>query len=383
MTPERHRPRACLAPAARAALMGALLLPLSAGAESAAPPLPGSGAELYRAACAACHGTDGRGAPAGMVGFDVPLPDFTDCDFASREAEDDWVVVAAEGGLARGFSEIMPAFGDALTDDQLRAIVGYLKSFGDCGSWPQGELNLPRPFFTTKAFPEDEAVLSTAVTTDGPDKIANKLVFERRIGAGSQLEVALPFGWNTTRKSGGRSEWTSALGDIALEGKQVLFHGMRTGSILSAGGEVILPTGDEDEGFGDNTTVFEPFLAFGQLLPADCFAQLQGGFKFPVKNHVVQNEAFWRGAIGHTFTTGTYGRSWSPMVEMLGSRNLEKSRDVRWDIVPQIQVSLSTRQHVRLAVGARLPLNHRDERVPAYMVYLLWDTFDGGLFEGW
>ncbi|HAK97533.1 MAG TPA: cytochrome c, class I [Planctomycetes bacterium] len=383
MTLDRSHTRACFAAAACAASLGALLAPVLAGAADLVPPLPDSGAELYRVACAACHGADGRGAPAGMVGFDVPLPDFTDCNFASREAEADWVTVASEGGPARGFSEIMPAFGDALTAEQLGRVVAYIKGFGECDTWPQGELNLPRALVTTKAFPEDEVVLSTAVTTDGPDKVSNKLVYERRIGATSQVEVVLPFGWNTTRGNDGRAEWTSAVGDIALAGKQVLFHGMRSGSIVSAGGEVILPTGDEDEGFGDGTTVFEPFLAYGQLLPADFFLQFQGGVKIPAKDKDTEDEAFWRGVLGHTFVTGSYGRSWSPMVELLGSRDIERSRDPRWDVVPQLQVSLSTRQHVRLGLGARIPLNHRDEREPVYMVYLLWDTFDGGFFEGW
>ena len=44
-----------------------------------------TGAELYRAACSACHGATVRGAPSSLVGFEVPLPDFTDCSFASRE----------------------------------------------------------------------------------------------------------------------------------------------------------------------------------------------------------------------------------------------------------------------------------------------------------
>lgn len=71
----------------------------------------GTGKELYQAACAACHGNDGRGAPQTQVGFDTPLPDFTDCQFASREPDPDWVTVVHEGGPVRGFAEIMPAFG--------------------------------------------------------------------------------------------------------------------------------------------------------------------------------------------------------------------------------------------------------------------------------
>jgi mono/diheme cytochrome c family protein len=114
-------------------------------------PLPESGRELYRISCAACHGSDGRGTPAGLVGFSTPLPDFTDCNFSTREAEADWAIVVAEGGPARGFSEIMPAFGNALSEEQVRKILLYIRTLSDCGEWPRGELNLPRALFTTKA----------------------------------------------------------------------------------------------------------------------------------------------------------------------------------------------------------------------------------------
>ena len=50
-----------------------------------------TGAELYMAACAACHGDDGMGVPASTLGFDTPVPDFSDCSFASREPDGDWL----------------------------------------------------------------------------------------------------------------------------------------------------------------------------------------------------------------------------------------------------------------------------------------------------
>jgi hypothetical protein len=52
-----------------------------------------SGLELYRAACAACHGTDGRGQSIAIRGFDVDPPDFTDCSLTMAEADLDWLSV--------------------------------------------------------------------------------------------------------------------------------------------------------------------------------------------------------------------------------------------------------------------------------------------------
>jgi hypothetical protein len=71
------------------------------------------------------------------------------------------------------------------------------------------------------------------------------------------------------------------------------------------------------------------------------------------------------------------------MIELLGSRELADGADTDWDAVPQIQVTLNRRQHVRLGVGVRLPLNNTGERDPLVRLYVLWDFFDGGLTDGW
>ena len=291
----------------------------------------------------------------------------------------------SDGGAIRGFSEIMPAFGHALSEEQITKILQYIRSLSDCDEWPRGEFNLPRALYTTKAYPEEEIVFHSDIKTDGLDKISNKLIYERRIGARNQVELAVPFGWNKIESSDDseHTEWISGMGDVALGAKRVLFHSRSSQSILSAGAEVLLPTGDEDEGFGKGTTVFEPFLAYGQLFPEDFFLQLQAGVELPCEDEYIQDEVFWKMAAGRTFALGRYGSSWSPMVEILGSKNLDRGHDPEWDIAPQIQISLNRRQHVRLALGVRMPLNHTDQRDPVYAVYLLWDMFDGGFFEGW
>ena len=54
-----------------------------------------------------------------------------------------------------------------------------------------------------------------------------------------------------------------------------------------------------------------------------------------------------------------------------------------WDVVPQMQVTLSKLQHIMLSVGVRVPLNERADRTPHVLTYFLWDWFDGGLFAFW
>src|SRR5579862_5972225 len=83
------------------------------------------GAALFAAGCAGCHGPQGSGAADSTVGFEKPstYPDFTSCEQTSPEVQTDWWAVIHDGGRARGFSRIMPAFGDLLTADQITALV--------------------------------------------------------------------------------------------------------------------------------------------------------------------------------------------------------------------------------------------------------------------
>ena len=54
-----------------------------------------------------------------------------------------------------------------------------------------------------------------------------------------------------------------------------------------------------------------------------------------------------------------------------------------WDVIPEFQVTLNRRQHIRAALGYRLPINDTAGRPKQFIAYFLWDWFDGGFFEGW
>ena len=145
----------------------------------------------------------------------------------------------------------------------------------------------------------------------------------------------------------------------------------------------MLPTGDASSGFGKGVTVFEPFVTAGQLLPLNSFVQVQAGFELPTDTDKAGREAFWRVSLGTTLTQGRGGRAWSPMLEVLAARELADGEDTQWDVVPQVQVTLSTRQHIRANVGVRIPATDAATRSTRVLMYLLWDWFDGGFFDGW
>jgi Cytochrome C oxidase, cbb3-type, subunit III len=358
-----------------------LIFSLAVGATSVAAQTASvkSGAELYETACAACHGADGRGTTPTLLGFDTPIPDFTDCAFSTVEPDEDWMAVSHDGGPARAFDRRMPAFGEAMTDDDLQRVLDYIRGFCRNPAWPRGELNMPRPLVTEKAFPENEAVWTTAVNASGRGEVGNELLYEQRLGARTQYEVVIPL----LVQEGDSGRWNRGLGDVAVAVKHVLAHSLERGHILSAAGELILPTGKESVGLGSGVTIFEPFVAFGQLFPAGSFVQAQAGLELPFDTDRAGREAFWRAAIGKTFTQGRFGRSWSPMVEWLAARDLEDGATVQWDVVPQMQVTLNRRQHIMINVGVRVPVNERAGRSTQVITYFLWDWFDGGLLDGW
>ena len=364
------------------ALISLAVAAVSATAASAAgqPRAPDrSGAELYRVACAACHGSDGRGAPASTVGFETPLPDFTDCSFASREPAADWFAIAHDGGPVRAFDRRMPAFGEALTAEEIERTIAHVQRFCDDSAWPRGELNLPRPLVTEKAYPEDEAVVTATIDTETARSLTHQFLYERRLGARTQYEVDVPF---ALRQSAGGA-WERGLGDVAVALKHVVAHSLARGAILSVTGEIVLPTGKETQGLGQGVTVFEPFLTFGQVLPSNLFVHAQVGAELSTDRARAEHEAFWRTAIGRTYEQGRFGRAWSPMVELLGARELEDDERAQWDAVPQMQITLSKRQHIMVNAGVRVPLTGRSDRRPQVIGYFLWDWFDGGLTDGW
>jgi hypothetical protein len=277
----------------------------------------------------------------------------------------------------------MPAFGAALSREQIARVVEYVRSFCTDGRWPRGELNLPRPIATEKAYPEDEVVIeASAVTRAGERSVTTTAVYEKRWGARAQWELAVPvITRERTSAAGGR--WTGLeIGDLAVGFKRVLLHG--GAGILSLGGEIKVPVGDVETGTGAGTFRFEPVVLGGLALPANGFVQFQGAVEIPADRAKAEREALWRAVLGTTLGGAT--RAVSPMLELEWVRALESGAVTEWSLTPQVQIALSRRQHILANFGVRLPLGDavaRASRPRELVAYLLWDWFDGGLFQGW
>lgn len=169
--------------------------------------------------------------------------------------------------------------------------------------------------------------------------------------------------------------------------KRVLMSSLAAGSILTAQVEVQAPTGRTDRGFGAGTTMIEGSLLFAQRLPAGWFVHAQAGYG-AAWNRGDPDAAFVRGAIGDAVVPVRYGRMIAPMLEVMAERPIGAGGgpvdvDVDVDVVPQLQITLSARQHIRAAGGVQIPVTDRTDRSMAALVYVLWDWADGALTEGW
>lgn len=340
-----------------------------------------AGRKIYTSACAACHGADGRGTPTTIAGFEQPrtFPDFTRCDQTTPELDTAYKAVILHGGPYRGFSQIMPSFSEALNPQQADDLVAYLRSFCRNPRWPRGELNLPRALATEKAYPEDEEVITTAVNIQGAPGIANHIIHEQRFGMKNQIEVDVPITFVHPEHT-----WYGGVGDVVLGVKRVMFSSLHTGSILSLQGEFIAPTGNQARGLGTGTTTFGTFAMFDQLFPTNTFIQFQGGANLPFDTKKAPQDVFWNTAIGQSFARDNgLGRLWSPMVEFVADRELINAAKTNWNVLPEMQVTISRRQHVRGNLGFSFPVNNTAGRQRQVLFYLLWDWADGRLNEGW
>ena len=123
---------------------------------------------------------------------------------------------------------MMPAFGDELSEDEIGKVISHLRGFCTERGWPHGDLNMPRALATEKAFPENEAVITTTFAR-GTDKLTSEFLYEHRVGRRGQYEI-----------------FAQDVDEIGGAYKHVLFDSHRTGSIGRAcarGGGIFRPRG--------------------------------------------------------------------------------------------------------------------------------------------
>lgn len=325
-----------------------------------------SGRSMYNAWCARCHGEDGRGLVEELE-LEAPPPDFADCSFNSREPRKDWKAVVAHGGPARGLSWSMPAWGEAISEEQIDLIIDYIKTFCTDTRWPKGELNFRRPQVTAKAFPENEALMIPVYTHSQSRGSTTKFVYEERVGPRGQWEVSVPFTAN-------HSNATRGIGDIELSGKYALFDSFESLFILSGGLELGIPTGSKTKGFGSGRWKLAPYLAaakgFERLV-------LQSSIKYEQPLGGEERELLYNLAFTFPLTDAKHGLM--PMLELNGMKSFENGSNTLF-LTPQLYIGLVRRGHIALSVGTQIPIAGERPFDYRIMTFFLWEYMDGGLW---
>jgi len=231
---------------------------------------------------------------------------------------------------------------------------------------------------TEKAYPEDEEVVSTAVNATGAPGTETHIIHEQRFGKKNQIEVDVPINFQDENHT-----WYGGVGDTTFGVKRVMFSSLRWGSIMALQGSVLLPTGNRARGFGSGTTTFETFAAYDQLFH-NTSIQTQFGADLPRHTDIARQSIFFNTAIGQAIMADRgLGRAWTPMFEFLAQRDLVDGAKTDWDVLPQMQVTISHRQHIRGDLGVRVPVSNTTGRAVQLQLYLLWDWQDGKINEGW
>jgi cytochrome c oxidase cbb3-type subunit 3 len=94
------------------------LAPLSAAEETAT---------LFTELCSICHGVDGKGDGPSSQGLEPKPADFTNCQVMAKDSDDVLFKIIKGGGQSAGRSTVMPAWGDSLSDPQIRDLVKFIR----------------------------------------------------------------------------------------------------------------------------------------------------------------------------------------------------------------------------------------------------------------
>lgn len=88
-----------------------------------------NGQALYLERCVLCHGASGEGWDWSkkMARPPVPVPNLV--EVVPQRSEEYLLKVIREGGAAVGLTSFMPAFGFDMSEQDLKDVVAYLRSF--------------------------------------------------------------------------------------------------------------------------------------------------------------------------------------------------------------------------------------------------------------
>ncbi|HSE83331.1 MAG TPA: cytochrome c [Thermodesulfobacteriota bacterium] len=96
-------------------------------AEAAQKGDPAKGKETYNQICASCHGPGGKGDGPAAAALDPKPRDHTDVKYMSSISNDYMFKVISQGGASVGKSQLMPAWGGTLSEQDIWNVIAYIR----------------------------------------------------------------------------------------------------------------------------------------------------------------------------------------------------------------------------------------------------------------
>jgi cytochrome c oxidase cbb3-type subunit 3 len=127
-----NRQPASLFSVAGLALASCLMLP-SANA-AAADEQYAKAARNYDTYCVQCHGINRNGRGINSRDMSVQPRDHSDAKGMGSIPDEEIFQVIKEGGLSVNKSVLMPAWGNVMSDEEIRELAAYLRHVCNCGS---------------------------------------------------------------------------------------------------------------------------------------------------------------------------------------------------------------------------------------------------------
>ena len=323
---------------ALASALGVGQEPPLGGAAAGSAQIPRTGAEMYGAWCASCHGALGKGDGESVPTLPSKPRDFSDCRIIGGEADFNVRRAIEEGGLAVGLGETMPAFGEALSSEQIALLVDHLRTFcRDQPRWVKSDVSFPRWLGGDKAFPENEIVVSPLYQGNGDPGL--ELAVDLRPWAATALELEVPI-----------QDKRAVLGV-----KHALWFDHATRTIVSVGLAADL---------GETPFFAVPrIMAGAQLTPV--VVQLTAGLSVPwlTRGQKVETGRFAAVAV-HAPLSRPYAASLAPGAAL---RYEIADGKTSWTAVPQLFWRHD--EAWAASVGAFLPIGSGDWRIMGYVTY--------------
>ena len=157
-----------------------------------------------------------------LVGFSIPLPDFTDCRFAlARGAATIGSRSPTWEGRRAGSTRPCPSYGEAFDAEAHRSDRRFMQRLLHRPSLAAGRAEPAPSARDREGVPRRRGSLDDAQSTSRHEgAVATELVYERRVGARHQWEATLPFGASSSETE----PLERGIGDIGLGWKSAFWH---------------------------------------------------------------------------------------------------------------------------------------------------------------